>query len=157
MVDLCTGRCGVEPVFSRSGQAVVDGFWSLWKRLGMPSQLQVDNEMSFYGSPTHPRGMGPLIRLCLHHNIHLWFIPVKEPWRNGVVEKFNDHYGKKFLRKVTICSKPALIQESHDFEYRHNSQYRYSKLGGKTPLAILESMSKKKCISPVKSRLPSIH
>ena len=157
MVDLCTGRCGVEPVFSRSGQAVVDGFWSLWKRMGMPSQLQVDNEMSFYGSPTHPRGMGPLVRLCLHHNIHLWFIPVKEPWRNGVVEKFNDHYGKKFLRKVAICSKPALIQESHDFEYRHNSQYRYSKLGGKTPLAIMEKMSKKKCIFLVNSRLQSIH
>lgn len=157
MVDLCTGRCGIEPVFSRSGQAVIDGFWSLWKRMGIPSQLQVDNEMSFYGSPTHPRGMGPLIRLCLHHNIHLWFIPVKEPRRNGVVEKFNDHYNKKFLSKVTICSKPDLIQESLSFEYRHNSQYRYSKLGGKTPLASMEKMSKKKCIFPLSGRLHSTH
>jgi putative transposase len=157
VVDLCTGRCGIEPVFFRSGQAVTDGFWSLWKRLGIPGHLQVDNEMSFYGSPTYPRGMGPLIRLCLQHNIHLWFIPVKEPWRNGVVEKFNDHYHKKFLSKVTICSKPELIQKSHEFEYRHNSQYRYSKLGGKTPLAIMEKMSKKKCISLVNSRLHSTH
>ena len=86
MVDLCTGRCGVEPLYSRSGQAIVDGFWAIWKRVGMPSHLQVDNEMSFYGSPTHPRGMGPLIRLCLHNDVHVWFIPVNEPWRNGVVE-----------------------------------------------------------------------
>ena len=157
VVDLCTGRCGVEPLLSRSGQAVIDGFWSLWKRMGMPSQLQVDNEMSFYGSPTHPRGMGPLIRLCLHNNIHLWFIPVKEPWRNGVVEKFNHHYEKMFLRKVAIGSEAELIRASHDFEYRHNSQYRYSKLGGKTPLAVMESMCKKKCISPDKSRRQSIH
>jgi putative transposase len=157
LVDICTGRCGVEPLFSRSGQDVIDGFWSLWKRMGMPSQLQVDNEMSFYGSPTHPRGMGPLIRLCLHNNIHLWFIPVKEPWRNGVVEKFNDHYEKKFLRKVVIGSESDLVQASHDFEYRHNSQYRYSKLGGKTPLAVMESMSKKKCIFHDKSWPLSIH
>jgi putative transposase len=95
--------------------------------------------------------MGPLIRLCLHNNIRLWFIPVKEPWRNGVVEKFNDHYDKKFLRKVEIGSETDLIQASHYFEYRHNSQYRYSKLGGKTPLAAMESMSKKNAFSTTKT------
>jgi len=113
--------------------------------MGMPQNLQVDNEMSFYGSPTHPRGMGPLIRLCLHHNIHLWFIPPAEPWRNGVVEKFNDHYEQKFLSKVTMVSEEELLQGSHDFEYRHNSQYRYTKLGGKTPLQTLAALSKKNC------------
>jgi putative transposase len=50
IVDLCIGRCGVEPLFSRTGQSVIDGFWSLWKRIGIPSQLQVDNEMRFYVS-----------------------------------------------------------------------------------------------------------
>jgi transposase InsO family protein len=40
--------------------------------------------------------MGPLIRLCLHHGVEPWFIPVSEPWRNGVVEKFNDHYQVRF-------------------------------------------------------------
>ena len=56
------------------------------------------------GSPTHPRGMGPLIRLCLLYGVNLWFIPPAEPWRNGVVEKFNDHYRQKFLAKVTMTS-----------------------------------------------------
>ena len=36
-------------------------------RLGIPQHQQVDNEMVFYGSRAHPRGMGPLIRLCLPH------------------------------------------------------------------------------------------
>ena len=89
------------------------------------------------------RGMGPLIRLCLHNDVHVWFIPVKEPWRSGVVEKFNDHYEQKFLKKVDMGSSVELRQGSLDFEYRHNSQYRYSKLGGKTPLAALAAMSKK--------------
>jgi len=152
-VDLCTGRCGVEPLHARSGQVVIDGFWALWKRLGIPDRLQVDNEMSFYGSPTHPRGMGPLIRLCLHHNIDLWFIPIKEPWRNGVVEKFNDHYEQKFLNEVPMFSKAELLQESRNFENRHNSRYRYSKLGGKTPLQTLERMNKKS-LFPITSQAP---
>ena len=38
-----------------------------------------------------------------------------EPWRNGIVEKFNDHYRQKFLEKVTMASIPQLRQESLAF------------------------------------------
>lgn len=136
-VDLATARVGFEPVFSRSAQSVIGGFWSIWQRLGIPSHVQVDNEMSFYGSRRYPRGMGPLIRLCLHNQVEPWFIPVSEPWRNGVVEKVNDHYQQKFLRNVTMADKSELKAGSLAFEHKHNSRYRYSKLGGKTPLAAL--------------------
>jgi hypothetical protein len=122
-------------------------------RMGIPENLQVDNEFSFYGSPTHPRGMGPLIRLCLHYGVKLWFIPPSEPWRNGIVEKFNDHYRQKFLEKVTMASMPQLRQESLAFECRHNSTYRYSKIKGKTPLTALAE-KKAKLIFPSKSHAP---
>ncbi len=111
--------------------------------MGLPENLQVDNDMAFYGSPTHPREMGPLIRLCLHHGVNLWFIPPSEPWWNGVVEKFNDHYEQKFLNKVVMSSMSQLQQESLAFEHRHNSTYRYSKIKGKTPLKALAAMEKK--------------
>ncbi len=87
--------------------------------------------------------MGSLIRLCLHHDIVPWFIPPGEPWRNGVVEKFNDHWEAKFLRRIRMHSGEELLQESLRFEERHNSRYRYSKLGGKTPLAALEASGAK--------------
>ncbi len=61
-VDLATGRCAVEAVWSRSKQDMIDAFWASWQRLGCPRYQQVDNEMVFFGSPTHPRGMGHLIR-----------------------------------------------------------------------------------------------
>jgi putative transposase len=64
-------------------------------------------------------------------------IPMAEPWRNGVIEKFNDHYGQKFLKKTTMTSFDELVKGSLSFEERHNSRYRYSKLGGKTPLMAL--------------------
>lgn len=136
-IDLSTARCGLYPSKSKSGQDIVDGFWEIWKRLGIPERIQVDNAMSFFGSPTHPRGMGPLIRLCLHHGVEPWFIPMAEPWRNGTIEKFNDLYQQKFLDKVIMVTAEDLKRESLAFEQRHNGSYRYSKLGGKTPLKSL--------------------
>lgn len=143
VVDINTGRCGIHPLISRSGQKVTEALWNIWMRLGTPKNIQVDNDMVFYGSPTHPRGMGPLIRLCLHNNIEPWFIPPSEPWRNGVVEKFNNLYCDKFLRRVTMTSAEDLKRESLEFEQRHNNSYRYSKLKGMTPLKALAETGKR--------------
>lgn len=136
-VDLATGRCSVEPIHGKDSQSIINGLWSIWNRLGIPENLQIDNEASFYGSRKHPRGMGSLIRLCLHNGVQPWFIPPAEPWRNGVVEKFNDHHKHKFLQKIIITGWNELVEASSAFENRHNSRHRYSKLGGKTPLKAL--------------------
>ena len=152
-VDTAINRCGIEPMPSREAQSVLDAVYAVWLRMGIPENLQVDNELVFYGSPTHPRGMGPLIRLCLRYGVKLWFIPPSEPWWNGVVEKFNDHYQQKFLDKVTMSSIPQLRQESLAFEHRHNSTYRYSKIKGKTPLKALAEMETK-LIFPSKRDTP---
>jgi len=136
-IDLATSRCGLFPSKTKAGRDLLDGFWEIWKRLGLPERLQIDNTMSFFGSPRHPRGMGPLIRLCLHMRIEPWFIPMAEPWRNGVIEQFNNHYQQKFLAKVHMTTRDELNQETLAFEQRHNSRYRYSKLKGDTPLKAL--------------------
>jgi putative transposase len=136
IVDLVTGRCATEPVLEGK-EEIVNRLWAVWLRLGLPKYLQVDNETVFYGSQAHPRGMGKLIRLCLPLGIEPCFIPFREPWRNGVVEHFNDFWRKKFLAKVTMSSPEELQEESLAFEERHNNRYRYSKLGGKTPMGYL--------------------
>ena len=137
-VDLATGRCAVEPVLTRAGQAVIDAIWAVWWRLGLPNHQQVDNEWVFYGSPAHPRGMGHLIRLCLTYGVEPWFIPPREPWRNGVIEKFNAHYRQRFLAKEDLSAAQILRLRSHAFEQRHNQTYRYSKLQGRTPMQALQ-------------------
>ena len=142
-IDIMLNRCGVEPMSSRAAQSVLDAVYAVWKRMGIPDNLQVDNEIAFFGSPIHPRGMGPLIRLCLLYGVDLWFIPPAEPWRNGVIEKFNDHYRQKFLAKITMTSRAELRQASLAYEHRHNSTYRYSKLRGQTPDNALARMGKK--------------
>jgi len=132
-VDIATGRCAVTPVFNKAAQSSIDAIWANWWRLGIPKHQQVDNELVFYGSHRHPRGMGCLIRLCLAQGVELWFIPMAEPWRNGVVEKFNDHYRGGFLRRVLMQGAEELYQESLIFEAKHNTRYRYTKLQGRTP------------------------
>jgi transposase InsO family protein len=146
-VDLATGRCATEPMRTRDAQATVTAFWRTWTRLGIPEFQQVDNDMVFYGSARHPRGLGPLVRLCLMHDVEPWFIPLAEPWRNGVVEKFNDIWRQKFVGHVQLSSEEDLQAESLAFESRHNSRYRYSKLNGKTPIEALKA-------SRVKLRFP---
>jgi transposase InsO family protein len=144
-VDLATGRCAVQPVLSKGGQNTINAFWASWCRLGMPRYQQVDNELAFYGSPAHPRGMGKLIRLCLLYGIEPCFIPVREPWRNGVVEGFNQHWLRKFLKRVEMRCPEDLRTESLRFEQRHNGRYRYTKLGGKTPSQALAACKVKLC------------
>jgi len=143
VVDTATVRCGLYPSPSKSGQSILDGIWAIWTRMGIPNHIQIDNAMSFFGSPIHPRGMGPLIRLCLHNGVEPWFIPMSEPWRNGMIENFNDRYQQMFLGKVVMSSQDELKSGSLVFEQRHNSRYRYSKLGGKTPLKALAATNVK--------------
>jgi transposase InsO family protein len=143
VIDTATVRCGLYPSMSKSSQSIIDGLWAIWMRMGMPNNMQIDNAMTFFGSPTHPRGMGPLIRLCLHHGIEPWFIPMAEPWRNGMIEKFNDRYQKMFLAKNVMTTEKELHAGSLNFEQRHNSRYRYSKLNGKTPLKALAASKAK--------------
>ncbi|MFU8817881.1 MAG: IS481 family transposase [Pseudomonadales bacterium] len=138
-VDLATGRSASESTLTRHAQATMDAIWSSWGRLGMPRNQQVDNEMVFYGSPRYPRAMGPLLRLCLLHEIDLWFIPVAEPWRNGVVEKYNDLWQQKFLGRINLASHSELRMQNLLFEGRHNGRYRYSKLQGRTPMQALKA------------------
>ncbi len=60
-----------------------------------------------------------------------------------MIESFNDRYQQMFLAKQVMLSMSDLEASSLGFEQRHNSKYRYSKIGGKTPLkALAESTTK---------------
>jgi len=139
VIDTATARCGLHSSLSKSGQDVLEGTWAIWSRLGIPDNLQVDNAMSFLGSPKYPRALSQFVRFCLQHDVEPWFIPMAEPWRNGNIEQFNDHYQQKFLSKVMMTTIDELDAGTMAFEQRHNSSYRYSKLGGKTPIKALSA------------------
>lgn len=58
------------------------------------------------------------------------------------MERFNDFYQQSFLGKVEMFSVDELKNGSLAFENRHNTTWRYSKIGGKTPVKASASMKR---------------
>ena len=124
--------------------------------IGLPDFLQLDNELSFRGSNRHPRSPGLVIRLCLYFDVQPVFIPVGEPWRNGVIEKFNDTYNKKFFRRQWFVNYSNLKRQSKNFQRFHNKYHRYSCLKGKTPLQIIQENGSKPLTIGANTKLPNL-
>jgi hypothetical protein len=97
-----------------------------------------------------------VIRLCLYFGVTPVFIPIKEPWRNGVIEKFNDTYNKKFFRRQFFQSYLSLKRQSKNFQRFHNKHHRYSCLKGKTPLEVIRSSDFKAQTIGANTKLPQL-
>ena len=127
-----TRHAGVYPILSKSGDDVTRSVVSFWKSYSIPDFLQLDNELSFKGSNRHPRGLGILMRTALSLGVTPRFIPVSEPWRNGVVERFNQKVAKTLLMQ-RHDSFEQLQEHAAEFMRVHNDTHHYSTLGQKTP------------------------
>jgi transposase len=128
-IDLASHRCGIEIVPDSSDARVAEALVSLWERLGLPVRLQLDNGGPFVA----PKGLGLVVRLCLHQGVIPRFVPPSEPWRQGTVEHFNDTFDKRFFRQERFASLPHLKQRARDFETFHNANHRYRSTNGRTP------------------------
>jgi transposase InsO family protein len=128
-VDLAPRRAGIQIVDDKSDEAVAGGLVALWSRIGVPVRLKLDNGGPFIGA----RGLGLVARLCLHNDVTPVFIPAGEPWRNGVVERFNDTFDKRFFRSERFASRAVLEQRARSFEQFHNANHRYAATRGRTP------------------------
>jgi len=133
IIDIETHTCFTKPIRTKSSKEIVNAIAAFWHQYGFPDALQMDNELSFRGSNRHPRSFGSVVRFALSQNVAPVFIPIKEPWRNGIIEKFNDTYQKRFLGSTTFLNFEHLLGESTNFNNFHNSHHRYSTQGHKTP------------------------
>ena len=134
-----TRHAGVYPILSKSGNDITQSVLSFWKSYSTPTFLQMDNELSFKGSNRHPRGLGVLIRTALELNVTPVFIPVSEPRRNGVVERFNQHVEKTLLLQEHK-DFDELVAHSREFMEQHNKCHPYSTFQHKTPVELDEEL-----------------
>ena len=109
----------------------------LWKIVGIPDFLQMDNDLAFWGSLRHPGAVGKLIRLCLSLGITPVFIPLSEPWRNGIIERFNSTM-QGHLLKTEYANLDELSQAAIHFDDIHNHTHHYSTQNGMTPFAAVK-------------------
>lgn len=133
IIDTTTHFVQINPIRSREVQNVLQSVVRFWQQRGLPDFLQMDNELSFRGSNRHPHSFSKLIRVALALKITVVFIPIKEPWRNGIIEKFNDSFKKRLIRKQKFDTFSHLGACAQDFENFHNQYHRYDANSNKTP------------------------
>jgi len=86
IIDAFDLRNSINPERRQNRIVVSKSLLCSWKTLGIPLYEQMDNKLPMRGSNQYPHSFGLLIRLCLYMGIQPLFIPLREPWRNGIIE-----------------------------------------------------------------------
>lgn len=155
-MDLYSHQVCIESQRTKEDRHIASSLMRCWKTVGIPDYLQFDNELSFRGSNRHPRSFGLVLKLCLLYGVQPIFIPIGEPWRNGIIERFNHTYNDKFFRRQWFPSYAALKRQSKNFQRFHNKHHRYSCLKGKTPMEVVKLFNYKPVTLGPNTKLPKI-
>jgi hypothetical protein len=133
IIDAYDRRNSINPDRRQNRMAITQALICSWNTLGIPCYLQMDNQLPMRGSNQYPHSFGPVIRLCLYMGIQPLFIPLREPWRNGIIEHFQNVFDKMFFRTQYFKDFDHLYKKAKEFELFHNQNHRYSTLEGMTP------------------------
>src|SRR5919106_3496020 len=128
-IDVASHHAGIEIVCDRGDQRVLAALHALWCRHGVPARIQFDNGGPFIS----PTGLGEVVRVCVRQGATPVFIPPREPWRNGTIERFNDTFDQRFFRAERFTDREHLAERAGAFERFHNAQHRYRATHGLAP------------------------
>ena len=148
IIDTENHYVGVYPISNKASTTVAKIMVRFWTTYGIPDYLQMDNELAFRGSNRYPRSLGIVLRLALSQGVTPIFIPPAEPWRNGIIEKFNSNLYKYFFSAQRFTSYEDVKDKAVEFSDFHNQNHRYSTQGGKTPNQI-KSLSQEHKLGPI--------
>lgn len=148
IIDTENHHVGVYPIRDKRSLTLARGIAHFWTNYGMPDYLQMDNELALRGSNRYPRSLGIVLRLALSQGVTPIFIPPSEPWRNGVIEKFNSNLNKYFVSAQRFSSFEAIERKAPEFSDFHNQNHRYSTQKGRCPNQI-KSISQEYQLAPI--------
>lgn len=137
LIDIGSHEVGNDILEAVRPPLIAVSLAGIWSQVGVPTVAQFDNHANFRGGiqPAYQH-FGPVVATCLDLGVTPRFIPLREPWRNGIVEHFNDVWDKSFFRTETFDGLSHLRQENAAFVDFHNTHHRYATHGGATPAAI---------------------
>jgi IS30 family transposase len=131
--DKISKKTALRALSKKSMDAIVDFLVDSWQKMGCPKRLKMDNCLDFRGSNLYPRALSKLIRVCLDLGVQPVFVPIREPWRNGMVENLNGLLNRFLLRLQTFETEQQLHKEVQRLETKINTTHRLPALQGKTP------------------------
>jgi len=139
LVDVGSHLAGNDIVTELRPPLLAASLAGIWTHVGVPAVAQFDNHANFRGGIQPAwQHFSPIVATCLDLGVTARFIPVREPWRNGIVEHFNDVWDKSFFRTEVFTSIDHLRAENTAFIEFHNTHHRYSAHGGATPNQICD-------------------
>lgn len=139
IIDCDTHWAKASVLNNKTAELVCEQLVEFWKITGTPDFLQMDNDLSFWGSLRDPHAFGKVIRLCLLLKIMPVFIPLAEPWRNGIIEHFNDVMQENVL-KDSYENIDVLKSGARQFDAVHNQTHHYSSQQGMTPMKAFSAL-----------------
>jgi IS30 family transposase len=131
--DKLSKKTALRALANKSMDAILDFLVAAWQKMGCPKRLKMDNCLDFRGSNLYPRSPSKLVRVCLDLSVQPVFIPLREPWRNGVVENLNGLLGRFLFRTQTFETEKQLYTAVQRMETTINTTHRLPALEGKTP------------------------
>ena len=102
----------------------------VWRTLGMPNGLQIDNDSAFNGGHRAPRIISQFVRLCLRVGVEPIFIPVQEAQWNGLVEGIHSLWARSFWRRRRFRSLAHVRRAAPEFETWYKHEYLPTQLDG---------------------------
>ena len=134
IIDKETHCVDIHVQITKDSISTCNSLITSWQKMGIPDYLQMDNELCFLGSLRHTGAFGRIIKLCVKLEVTPVFIPQAEPWRNGVIEHFNNLMQKKLILEDRYDSIKKLEKSIEEFIAYHNNEYHYSTQQGMTPV-----------------------
>lgn len=98
-----------------TAKTTVDALLEHWRRFGLPSYAQFDNDTRFQGPRQYPDSFGRVMRLCLSLAVVPVFVPPCEMGFQAAIENFNGRWQSKVWRRFRHPSLASLQRRSRQF------------------------------------------
>ena len=96
LLDLARRWPYLRIISTKSAQAVCQFLVGVRQEVGLPTALQIDNDIVWNGGGRGQRVLSTVVRLCLAVGVQVIYIPPYTPRANGIIESFNDLWNSNF-------------------------------------------------------------
>jgi hypothetical protein len=132
IIDVARRMPSIHVTSDKAFASLILALIRCWQTVGIPRILQSDNSLCA-GTNMQPGVLSKILKFCLYVGVEVLFVPFSEPWRQGVVEKFNDFVDKSFFRAHRFQNLSDMRSRAQSFQNYCWQFRRPSALKGKTP------------------------
>jgi hypothetical protein len=114
-ISLHGGLSAAWPKAKITAKTVVKALVEHWRRYGLPTYAQFDNDTVFQGAHHHADAIGRVTRLCLSLDMVPVFTPPRETGFQASIESFNGRWQTKVWSRFTHTSRRTVQSRSARF------------------------------------------